>query len=385
MVWWRRFFLLVVLFFDGAAPFPIAQEYNDKSPYFFAPLPKNPNRFACESESNKIAPRCNTKKNYRTGSLFDDGLKQSDEAKTKAYLEQYRKEKAKGVSVESMELTIAPPHFPLLDERDTLDAHDIGCKVLTGRLFFDVNKLRNVTVLDVGCGFGTFVRCLIKTFGPNRIQKYVGVSMNQPELTLAKQIMADWGVLREDQYDFRIMDMNELDKNFKPNTFDYVFNRESFVYANSPEMYLKHVYSILKPGGALRMIAGFLRRSKLTFAEGELLEQLYGNDKIMGKDNPYCVLSVSEMRLYLIEAGYKFDMLEDLAPYIKPTLERVLKMYYEAKADADDPHKLNVMEKGFAVNFAQSQMGGLLSMFFVSGTKASDLTPVRHNNLLRGV
>ena len=371
---------LVLLRTVNVAPFPTAQKYNDKSPYFFAPVSENSNRFACSSESNNVAPRCNTKKNYRTGSLFDDGSKQSDEEKTKSYMKQYKRAKAKGMSVEKMELTFAPPHFPLLDERDESRYHDIGCRLLTDRLFFDLKKLHNLTVLDVGCGFGTFTRCIVERFGSGRIGKVVGISMSRAELNAAKQIMKDWGALHKGQYEYRIVDMNELGKTFEPNTFDLVFNRESFIYANSPETYLKSVYSILKPGGTLRMVAGFLRRGKLTFTEGKMLERLYGNDYIMGKDNPCCVIPVSEMRQYLISAGYNFNTIEDLSPYTKPYLLGVLKEFYESKPSND-----------FEVNFAKSALGGLLSLFFVSGTKAHDIDFFEHrkatigngNNLLR--
>ena len=375
------FLVVALLRAANVAPFPTAQNYNDKSPYFFAPVSEKPNRFACSSESNNVAPRCNTKKNYRTGSLFDDGSQQSGEEKTKNYIKQYKRAKAKGISVEEMELTFAPPHFPLLDERDEPYWHDIGCRLLTDRLFFDLKKMHNLTVLDVGCGFGTFTRCIVERFGSRRIGKVVGISMNRPELNAAKQIMKDWGVLHKEQYEYRIVDMNELGKTFKPNTFDLVINRESFIYANSPEAYLKSVYSILKPGGTVRMVAGFLRRSKMTFTEGKLLEGLYGNDLIMGKDNPCCVLSVSEMRQYMISAGYNFNTIEDLSPYLKPFLMQVLKEFYESKPSND-----------FEVNFAKSALGGFLSLFFVSGTKAHEsidyferrkATIGNGNNLLR--
>ena len=112
----------------------------------------------------------------------------------------------------------------------------------------------------------------------------VGISLSPSELTVAKQLVKDTKELADDQklkIEFKFMDMNKLNKHFKPNSFDLIFNRESFIYAKDPYEYLKHVYNILKPNGHIRMIAGMLRRDKLTYWESQSLTEDYMDKTMM--------------------------------------------------------------------------------------------------------
>ena len=225
----------------------------------------------------------------------------------------------------------------------------------------------NHTLLSTG-----FIKCVIKKF-PKSIKSVIGISLSPSELTVAKQIIKDTKTITNEnkkKITFKLLDLNKLENHFKPNTFDLIFNRESFIYAKDPYKYLKAVYKLLKPNGKLRMIAGMLRREKLTYSEGRSLAEDYVNKKMMGNENPCCILSIQQLQSNFNEIGFKNTMINDLAPYMRPALENILASYFEKKAGGTK--KLEEPEDAkdrFFVKLARGVLDGYESLFFVNGDK----------------
>ena len=70
-----------------------------------------------------------------------------------------------------------------------------------------------------------------------------------------------------------------------------------------------------------------LRREKLTYSEGRSLAEDYVNKKMMGNENPCCILSIQQLQSNFNEIGFKNTMVNDLAPYMRPALENILEYY----------------------------------------------------------
>lgn len=105
---------------------------------------------------------------------------------------------------------------------------------------------RGMKVIDICCGVGDFVFNIAKEFSPSFI---VGVDHSSPSINYARKVAKN---LNFRNVDFLIGDATSL--NFKDNEFDFVSCRLSLQIFSEPELIVKELYRILKPGGTLYIV-----------------------------------------------------------------------------------------------------------------------------------
>jgi ubiquinone/menaquinone biosynthesis C-methylase UbiE len=96
-------------------------------------------------------------------------------------------------------------------------------------------------VADVCCGIGDFAVLLYKEFKPGRV---LALDHAKPSLAYARKVAADFGV-KEIEYVYGDAAAMLLEDN----QFDFVTCRHALQIFNKPELILKELYRICKPGG----------------------------------------------------------------------------------------------------------------------------------------
>ncbi|MEP6668101.1 MAG: class I SAM-dependent methyltransferase [Chthoniobacter sp.] len=96
-------------------------------------------------------------------------------------------------------------------------------------------------VADICCGIGDFALLLHKEFKPKRL---VAVDHAKPSLQYARKVAEEFGI-KEVEYIYGDASALLLDSN----QFDFVTCRHSLQVFNKPELILKELFRICKPGG----------------------------------------------------------------------------------------------------------------------------------------
>ena len=98
-----------------------------------------------------------------------------------------------------------------------------------------------MAVADICCGIGDFAVLAQKEFQPSRI---VALDHSKPSLAYARKVAAEFGVTG---IEYTYGDASEM--LLEDNQFDFVSCRHSLQVFNQPELLLKELYRIVKPGG----------------------------------------------------------------------------------------------------------------------------------------
>jgi len=98
-----------------------------------------------------------------------------------------------------------------------------------------------IAVADICCGIGDFAVLAQKEFQPARI---VALDHSKPSLAYARTVAAEFGVTG---IEYTYGDASEM--LLEDNQFDFVACRHSLQIFNQPELLLKELYRIVKPGG----------------------------------------------------------------------------------------------------------------------------------------
>ncbi|WP_077963812.1 class I SAM-dependent methyltransferase [Ensifer adhaerens] len=98
-----------------------------------------------------------------------------------------------------------------------------------------------IAVADICCGIGDFAVLAQKEFQPARI---VALDHSKPSLAYARKVAAEFGVTG---IEYTYGDASEM--LLEDNQFDFVACRHSVQVFNQPELLLKELYRIVKPGG----------------------------------------------------------------------------------------------------------------------------------------
>lgn len=98
-----------------------------------------------------------------------------------------------------------------------------------------------IAMADICCGIGDFAVLVQKEFEPARI---VALDHSRASLAYARKVAADFGVTG---IEYTFGDASEM--LIEDNQFDFVTCRHSLQIFNQPELLLKELYRICKPGG----------------------------------------------------------------------------------------------------------------------------------------
>ena len=116
------------------------------------------------------------------------------------------------------------------------------------------------TFLDVGCGNGWVVRKIASN--PN-CKKAVGIDKSKKMIQQSKKNK------KNSNEEFLHINIESLKYKGK---FDYIFSMESLYYADSIEVALKKIYSLLKPGGEFFCGTDFYTDNKATAKWAEMMK-----------------------------------------------------------------------------------------------------------------
>ncbi|MBD9596283.1 MULTISPECIES: class I SAM-dependent methyltransferase [unclassified Ensifer] len=158
-----------------------------------------------------------------------------------------------------------------------------------------------IAVADICCGIGDFAVLAQKEFQPSRI---VALDHSKPSLAYARKVAAEFGVTG---IEYTYGDASEM--LLEDNQFDFVSCRHSLQVFNQPELLLKELYRIVKPGGRVYITneknshcLGEPRAQSIQWTYNELA-RLLGNFEIDVEFGP-------KSRRYLADTGFDDILVE---------------------------------------------------------------------------
>jgi cyclopropane fatty-acyl-phospholipid synthase-like methyltransferase len=175
----------------------------------------------------------------------------------------------------------------------------------SNRLLADACQVRRgKTVLDAGCGLGGSAFWLAE----NRGAKVIAISPVESNIKRCRQLATQRQL--DHLIQFHVLDF--MSEPFEPNTFDAVWNIESFIYAFPKESYIRNTYRILKPGGTWACLDAFILKPGGNRAPKRLLSRI--NQGFALTDAHWA--SVSEVRLNMRHAGFCKIHWKDLTSFL---------------------------------------------------------------------
>jgi len=175
------------------------------------------------------------------------------------------------------------------------------------QFIIDIAKIKpNHLVLDAGCGVGgTAIYIAKKTKA-----KVIGININQKEIKLATKNAIKFSI--KDKTEFFVQDYSKT--NFPDNTFDIIYGIESICYAYPKTKFLKEAYRILKPGGKLIILDGYIKKEPKTKEEKKIVEDF--NKAFVLQE----LITPQKMSQYIKNSG--FVKIKSISKFkeIKPTV-----------------------------------------------------------------
>lgn len=152
-----------------------------------------------------------------------------------------------------------------------------------------------MAVADICCGIGDFAVLFQKEFEPSRL---VALDHSKPSLTYARQVAADFGI-QGIEYIYGDASESLLDDN----QFDFVTCRHSLQIFDRPELILRELYRICKPGGRV-YVTNEKNSHCLGEPRGESIQWTYSEvAKIVAHFNHDIEIGPKSRR-YLLDAGF---------------------------------------------------------------------------------
>lgn len=154
---------------------------------------------------------------------------------------------------------------------------------------------------DICCGIGDFAVLAYKEFGPARI---VALDHSKSSLAYARKVAADFGV---QGIEYVYGDASEM--LLEDNQFDFVTCRHSLQIFDRPELILKELYRICKPGGRV-YITNEKNSHCLGEPRAETIRWTYDEVAKLFAHFDMDVEMGPKSRRFLIDAGFEDIMME---------------------------------------------------------------------------
>ena len=129
-----------------------------------------------------------------------------------------------------------------------------------------LNLQKNDYVLDAGCGVGGPSFSMAENFGV----KVIGITLSSKQIKQARKNAKKRHL--DNLVSFEIMDFNKA--RFKDETFTKIFGIESVCHAHNKLDFLKDAYRLLRPGGKIVVVDGFLSKRDLAQKEKEIYNKI---------------------------------------------------------------------------------------------------------------
>lgn len=152
-----------------------------------------------------------------------------------------------------------------------------------------------MSVADICCGVGDFAVLLQKEFRPSRL---LALDHSRTSLDYARKVAAEFGV-RDIEYVYG--DASEMV--IEDNQFDFVICRHSLQIFDKPELILKELFRICKPGGRV-YITNEKNSHCLGEPRGESIQWTYTEVAKLFADFKMDVEFGPKSRRYLADAGF---------------------------------------------------------------------------------
>lgn len=158
-----------------------------------------------------------------------------------------------------------------------------------------VKKFPGKKLLDVGCGPGQFSRIFVE-----HGFDVIGIDYSESMIRKAKSLSSD-----EDNPDYRVMDMKEVNKFFKRAMFDVVWATASLLHLEKEEVpiVLNCFKYVLKPGGHMYVLLKLGDQGTILLNDGDLGEGV--TRKFTFLDEGWFEKVLKELNLSIIEKKLK--------------------------------------------------------------------------------
>jgi len=127
-------------------------------------------------------------------------------------------------------------------------------------------------VADLGCGVGMVTRLLAELVGPEG--EVVGVDLSVDQIEKARELCGSFS-------NVSFVAASATDSQLPPESFDLVYSRFLLIHLTEPEMALREMHDLLKPGGILVCEDG-----DLTTAGSEPFSKLHAFSILFGQLGP---------------------------------------------------------------------------------------------------
>ncbi len=130
-------------------------------------------------------------------------------------------------------------------------AMDLSRSIVANQELFEQKMSRDLgikkgdQVLDIGCGRGRVASHVASTTGA----EVVGINVDPSQLESARSFASGKGLQR--QCRFQLQDLNDTPLPFAEESFAAIYEIQAFSLARRPEVVIRDLHRILKPGGKL--------------------------------------------------------------------------------------------------------------------------------------